>query len=136
MARSMEFDPSSEAFDTIIGPAVQIEGDFSSKGNIRIEGSLKGKLETEQNLEITSTAKIEANVSSQNMVIAGTVNGDIKAEGKITILETGKVFGDITSSTLAINPGAIFSGSSNMNKQNSTQEESAEAEEQIEVEVS
>ncbi len=117
MARASEFEQTTGEADTIIGPSVQIEGDLISKGNVRVEGTLKGKLLTEKNLEVTPTAHIEANVSAANMVIAGAVNGDIKASGKITILETGKVYGDITSSTLAINPGAIFSGQSNMNKQ-------------------
>ena len=116
MAQSIDLshvDSGSEV-DTIIGPSVQIEGDFISKGNIKVEGVVKGRLETEKDLEIAQSANVEANVSSNNMVIAGKVSGDIKAKGKITILESGRVFGDVTSATLAINPGAVFSGQSNM----------------------
>jgi cytoskeletal protein CcmA (bactofilin family) len=108
------YQNQSQNFDTIVGPSVSIEGDFLSKGNVRIEGMLKGRLETEQDIEVAESAKIDANVTANNMVIAGQVSGDIKAQGKITILETGRVQGDITSGTLAINPGALFSGQSNM----------------------
>lgn len=118
----------SDDVDTIIGPSVQIEGDFISKGNIKVEGEVKGRLETERDLEVAESATIEANVSVDNLIISGKVSGDIKAKGKITILETGRVEGDVTSSTLAINPGAVFSGQSNMSSDHEATEKSKENE--------
>lgn len=101
----------TDEVETIIGPSVKIEGDFTSNGNIIISGFISGKLSTTQNLRIEAGAKITADVKAREAVIAGEVNGNIIVEGNLEILSTAKITGDIRTRSIAIQQGAQLNGS-------------------------
>jgi len=101
---------TSNEIETVIGPSVHVEGDFVAVGDIVIEGTVSGKLRTENNLRIGENAKIFANVSAANILIAGEVQGNIKVKDSLELTGSARVFGDIKANTLTIAPGAILHG--------------------------
>ena len=46
--------------ETIIGPSVQVEGNFVANGDIIVEGTVSGSIKTEKNLRVGKDAKIFA----------------------------------------------------------------------------
>jgi cytoskeletal protein CcmA (bactofilin family) len=46
--------------ETVIGPSVKVEGNFSSDGDVVIEGQLTGTLKTTKNVRIGAGARIKA----------------------------------------------------------------------------
>ena len=96
--------------ETVVGPSVKINGDLNSEGNIRIEGSVSGKVKTSQSVHIGEAAKIAADVHAGNAVIAGEVQGNIKISGNLILLKTARVAGDVTCAVLRVEDGAQFSG--------------------------
>ena len=107
------FKPKEESGDnieTIIGPSVQVEGNFVANGNVIIEGIVSGTIRTEKNLKVGVNAKIFANVSAANALIAGEVQGNIKIKENLELTNTAKVFGDIKTKVLNINSGASLNG--------------------------
>lgn len=102
------------AAETVVGPSVKIQGDLNSEGNIRIEGSVLGKVQTTQSVHVGEAAVIQADMTAGNAIIAGQVQGNIKVTGNLILQGTAKVHGDIACAILRVEDGALFSGKCNM----------------------
>jgi len=96
--------------ETIIGPSVQVEGDFNAAGDVIVEGVVSGSLKTEKNLKVGQNAKIYANVVAGSAHVSGEIHGNIKVDGSLELTSTAKIYGDIKTDTLAIASGACFHG--------------------------
>jgi cytoskeletal protein CcmA (bactofilin family) len=108
--------------ESVIGQSVKVEGDLNSEGDLQIEGSVVGRVNTLRNLFVGETARIQADVTAQNATIAGIVEGDIKVNDTIVILETGKVLGNVFCKRFGIKEGAYFAGQSNMERDGAVEE--------------
>lgn len=100
--------------ETIVSAAMRIEGELKSNGNIKIDGSVTGKVQTSQDLIIGPNAQIEADLIATNAVIAGMVKGNVTIKNSLLILETGKLLGNISCMNLGVREGAYFSGACRM----------------------
>jgi len=96
--------------ETIIGPSVQVEGNFIANGDIVIEGTVSGNIRTAKNLRVGQNAKIFANISAANAVIAGEVQGNVKIQESLELTNTSKIFGDVKTKTLNVAAGASLHG--------------------------
>lgn len=96
--------------ETIIGPSVQVEGDFVAAGDIIVEGVVSGKLKTERSLKIGEGAKIFASVAAANALIAGEIQGNVKIKESLELTRTAKIFGDVKTKILIIASGATLQG--------------------------
>lgn len=102
--------------NTIIGKGVTVQGTLQTSADIQINGDFEGKLITDGDVVVGEHARIEADISGQNVYVSGEVVGDINALEKIEIMESGKVDGNVTSSALSIESGGILKGSSTMHE--------------------
>lgn len=102
------------AAETVVGPSVKIQGDLNSEGNIRIEGSVVGKVQTTQSVHVGEAAVIQADMQAGNAIVAGQVQGNIKVSGNLILQSTAKIHGDIACAVLRVEDGALFSGKCNM----------------------
>ena len=100
----------------IISVGTDITGDIKSTGDIRIDGMLKGNLNTKGKVVIGATGKIVGEIVSKNSEISGTIEGRIVVGQLLTLKASSKIFGDIETSKLSIEPGAIFSGTCKMSE--------------------
>lgn len=100
--------------ESIVGPSVKIEGDLKSNGNLRIDGSVIGKVKTAQNLMVGESAHIAADVEAENATIFGVVQGNVKVSGSLSLGSTGKILGDISCGKLKVEEGAYFAGKCQM----------------------
>ena len=103
-------EDGGDEIETVIGPSVQVEGNFVANGDIIVEGTVSGSIKTEKNLRIGQGAKVFAKISAANALIAGEVQGNIKIKENLELTNTAKVFGDIKTKILNISPGANFHG--------------------------
>lgn len=111
--QSAAFNPNTL---NIINSGTQILGDVNSDGDMRVDGTIKGYLTSKARLVLGPTAVIEGDVKAANIEISGEVNGNIYATELLTVKATAKISGDIVSNKLIIEAGAIFNGTSKMNK--------------------
>lgn len=119
MARNNSMIHTTEGMpaETIVGHSVKIQGDLVSEGDIKIDGTVTGKVRTTQNLFVGPTAKVEADVNAGSATVAGAIQGDVKADGLLVILQTGRISGNIECRQLAVEEGAYFSGTCKMAEQ-------------------
>lgn len=100
----------STEMETVVGPSVQVEGDFSSEGNIIVRGMVTGSIHTTNHLLVESGAKVVAHIQVGSACISGDVKGNIKAREKIELTSSARVIGDIETKILSIQAGALLLG--------------------------
>tara|TARA_B100000902_G_scaffold55402_1_gene62104 strand:- start:26647 stop:27060 length:414 start_codon:yes stop_codon:yes gene_type:complete len=98
----------------IIGVGTVITGDIQSKGDIRIDGTLKGAVKTRGKVVVGQAGIIEGDVDCNNADIAGTLNAKISVAQLLSLKATAKLTGDLVTNKLAIEPGAAFTGHCSM----------------------
>ncbi len=81
----------------IIPEDTLIEGCFSSKNSIRIEGHLNGVLYSKQVVTIDDRALINGNIVAAEVIVSGKINGNIYCLGKVLIKNGGEVDGNVYS---------------------------------------
>ena len=102
---------------TIIGEGVVIEGKISGKGNLIIEGSMKGDVELEENsITVGPNGRIEGEITALDAVISGQVSGKINARGTVNIAQHADFCGEIKAKSIAIDDGAFFKGTIEMDR--------------------
>lgn len=102
--------PEKDEVETVVGPSVNVEGDFSSEGNIIVKGSVAGSVHTSKHLSVEQGAKIMANVRAGSAQVAGEVKGNMKVKEVLELTSTARILGDLEVKTLIVEAGALISG--------------------------
>ena len=95
---------------SIIGEDLTIEGNVSSKGEIQVDGQIKGDVNC-GSLLLGDKAMVDGSVVAEDVVIRGKVMGSIRGL-RVTLQAQSHVEGDIHHQSLAIEQGAYFEGKS------------------------
>jgi cytoskeletal protein CcmA (bactofilin family) len=98
----------------MIGKGTSIKGDVKSDGDFRIDGNLNGSITSTGKIVVGNTGSIDGQITCQNADISGVVKATIKVKELLSLKATCKVNGDVHTNKLAIEPGAIFTGTCNM----------------------
>ena len=98
----------------MVGSGTVITGDIKSKSDIRIDGILKGSVNTEGKLVVGSSGVVEGDVVCSNADISGEIKAKITVSQLLSLKSSSKLNGDIITNKLSIEPGASFSGSCSM----------------------
>lgn len=113
-----------DAISTFIGTKSDINGSVSFEGTIRVDGGLKGKINSaEGTLIVGETAKIEAEINVGLAVIMGEVNGTVQAKKRIEIYKPARVVGDLQSPVISMDAGVTFNGNCAMGPKTISTEE-------------
>ncbi len=102
---------------TIVGTGAVFDGDLFAPETIRVDGTINGNINCDQNLILGTEGAIKGNISAQNVTISGKVDGDINVRGKLELFSTGKIRGNITARSLVIDEDAYFDGKCVMTSQ-------------------
>lgn len=98
----------------LIGAGTVIQGDIKTNGDIRIDGTLTGSISVKGKLVIGVSGSVDGEISCQNADISGTVKGKVTVAELLALKASSKLTGDIITNKIAIEPGAMFSGSCSM----------------------
>jgi cytoskeletal protein CcmA (bactofilin family) len=96
--------------DSTIGEDLKINGDVSSKGEIHLDGEVKGDVSCVA-LVLGESGKLEGNVIAEDVVIRGRLVGSIRAL-RVTLQAMCHVEGDVYHQSIALEQGAFFEGRS------------------------
>ena len=128
MARNNEIE---NPVINIIRKGTEIKGEVSCIGDIRIDGILNGKLNSEGKVVVGQSGVIEGDVVCKNADISGTIKASLSVKELLQLKATANIAGDINTNKLSIEPGASFTGSCNMGTvvkgiQNETKQEATQ----------
>ena len=112
----------------LIGEGTVITGDVITEGNVRIDGKLTGNLRAKGKLIVGDTGYINGEISCNLSEISGNIDGKIQVNELLSLKSTSKVQGDIFTDKLAIEPGAVFTGTCDMGKKTMVHNESTKEE--------
>jgi len=98
----------------MIGAGTTITGDIVSKGDIRVDGVLKGSINTQGKVVLGQEGTIEGDVVCINADVSGTINAKITVSQLLSLKSSANLNGDIVTNKLSIEPGATFTGSCSM----------------------
>ena len=92
------------------------EGRLTFEGTVRIGGSFKGEIFTNDTLVINPGARVDAQVEADTVIICGVVKGNIFARRKVIMHPPATFTGTVTTPSLRIDEGVVFEGASYMPK--------------------
>ena len=101
---------SSGSTITLIAKTAHVKGEIKGAGEVRIEGTVKGKIDCSATVIVAPGGRSRARSGPRPVTIAGKVKGDVFASQKIELTPTAEVEGDITSPRILIREGANFEG--------------------------
>lgn len=105
---------SNKGLYTMIGEGTTFEGKITVPHSIRIDGTMKGKMETTETLTVGNTGVIEADIVAKSAIIAGRVVGNLSVEDRVELEAQASLVGDLKTRDLIINEGATFHGNCSM----------------------
>lgn len=100
--------------DTLIGEGSVLEGSCISEADIRVEGEVNGDLRTSGEVVIGEKGSVRSEIHARDVTIAGRMEGTVRATGVVRITPSGRLTGMVEASSLIIEKGAVFQGTSRM----------------------
>lgn len=103
-----------ENIETLISEGVEIKGDITAQGSIRVDGNVSGKLNIKGDMVLGAKGKVKGEVTAQNLIIAGLIEGNVIIRERFEISATGRMNGDVQCNIITIEEGGILDGTSKM----------------------
>jgi cytoskeletal protein CcmA (bactofilin family) len=97
---------------TIIEEGSSFEGRLSYSGTAKIAGQFKGEIFTRDQLIISETAQVVAEVEASYVILKGQFEGNIVAHNKVVMIPPANFRGTVTTPSLKIEEGVVFEGAS------------------------
>ena len=98
----------------IISLGTKVTGEIESDGDVRIDGSLSGKISAKGRVVIGKEGVVDGEIHCKNTDISGKVNATMVVQ-ELTVFKASAVFtGDVTTSKISIETGARFTGNCKM----------------------
>lgn len=91
-----------------------VEGSLRCENDLRVDGTIKGKLKCDSKVIIGPTGVVDGEISCQNAVIEGRFKGKLNVSELLNIRETAEVEGEISTNKLLVQSGARFNVSCKM----------------------
>ncbi len=98
----------------ILSDGTKVKGDIISNGDIRIDGEMVGNLATKGKLVVGNNGKIQGEVQASNIEVSGLIKGKVTANELLNMKSSARIEGDIIAGKLAVEPGAVFTGTCSM----------------------
>jgi cytoskeletal protein CcmA (bactofilin family) len=109
------FGKQQRAMETIIGEGTCFTGELSSKGTIRIDGALEGRIRADW-IIVGDSGAIAGNAVCRGVIVGGKIEGIVHAVELVDIRAKGSIPGEIHTARLAVSEGGAFEGQSYMSK--------------------
>ncbi len=111
MAKNQETESPSI---NLLGAGTIVKGNVTANGDMRIDGTLIGSILSKGKVVVGSTGIVEGEITCQNADISGNIKAQVNVTELLTLKSSSRLVGDIKTNKLAIEPGAMFTGSCKM----------------------
>lgn len=104
----------STKIETLIGTAMEIQGDLIFSGGLHVDGKIVGNVIAEDDshsmLVLSDQGQIEGEVRVPYVVLNGQVTGDVYASERVELSSHGQVKGNVYYNLLEMAMGAEVNG--------------------------
>jgi cytoskeletal protein CcmA (bactofilin family) len=108
--------PRRSQLTAFIDEGSEIEGRYTFRGIVMLNGKFKGEISSDDTLIIGERAVLEADVRAGRLVVNGEVTGNLRATERIDLKRTARVFGDVEAPVVVLEEGVLFEGHCRMTK--------------------
>ena len=99
---------------SLVAPGDVFEGKVTTTNGVRVQGTVRGSIESSSNIQVDADALVEADLTAENVTIAGTYKGNLNCSGRLEITETGRASGELETGRILLHEGGFFEGSLHM----------------------
>lgn len=98
-------EPSARPLSALLGKGATYQGDMTFEGRVRVDGIYRGRICTEDTLEIGEGGRVEGDIDVAFLVVAGEANGGVRVRQKLILERTGLLKGRVDAVSLEVRPG-------------------------------
>jgi len=104
--------------ESVIGSGLTVKGDIHSKGTLRVDGKVEGKISANGSVVIGANGDVKADIVADHIIVGGIVRGNITGREKVELVLKGQLHGDVHTKPgkLLVSDGAVFEGSCKMSQ--------------------
>lgn len=110
MQRQQNLASHVEDNRTIVGAQTEIRGSVEGTGEIRVHGSIEGKVQLRGILHVEDGGLLKGDAGATQIFVDGIVLGDLSAEVSIVLRPGARVVGALVAPRLEVMEGAQFRG--------------------------
>ena len=107
---------SAEELNGFMDQGTEFEGELRFKDTFRIDGSVKGRIVSDNTLIVGESGRVDADIECGVVSIRGTVTGRVHGRERIELLAGSRVQATLVSPKLLIEDGAFFQGQCDMSQ--------------------
>jgi cytoskeletal protein CcmA (bactofilin family) len=96
----------------------EIEGRYTFKGTLMLNGRFKGDISSTDTLIIGEKGSVTGDIRAGQVLISGEVVGSVSCTERVELKRTARVFADVEAPLVVIEEGVLFEGHCRMTKAN------------------
>jgi cytoskeletal protein CcmA (bactofilin family) len=96
--------------ESVIGPDDFFDGRYRSERGVRIQGNVRGSIESRQYIFVEAGAEVEADLSAEDITVSGDFKGKITCRRRLEVSSTGKIQGQVQTALLVVQEGGAIDG--------------------------
>lgn len=93
-----------------LGPGSHFEGKLAFDEIVRLDGTFRGEITSQDTLIVGETADLQAQVIVGSLIISGKLRGSIKAVTRVEMRAPAQIDGDVETPSLTVEEGVIWNG--------------------------
>ena len=97
--------PRRGELTAFIDEGSEIEGRYTFRGTVMLNGKFKGEISSNDTLIIGERAVLQADVRAGRLVVNGEVTGNLSALERIELKRTARVYGDVEAPVVVVEEG-------------------------------
>ena len=96
----------------------EIEGRYSFKGTLMLNGRFKGDISSTDTLIIGEKGSVTGDIRAGQVFVSGEVVGSLFCTERVELKGTARVFADVEAPLVVVEEGVLFEGHCRMTKAN------------------
>ena len=108
--------PRANDLSAFIDEASEIEGTYTFRGTVMLNGKFKGEIASGDTLIIGDKAVVKASIRAGVVLISGEVVGNVLATDRVELRGSARVLGDVEAPVVVVEEGVTFEGQCRMTK--------------------
>lgn len=97
-----------------ISQGTVVKGEIISDGDIRVDGEVEGRIDSEGKVLFGESARMTGNIDAADVEFYGHIDGDMTVRNTLSLKSSACVNGDIHIRKLQVELGAQFNGACHM----------------------
>jgi cytoskeletal protein CcmA (bactofilin family) len=108
--------PKRSELTAFIDEGSEMEGRYTFRGTVMLNGRFKGEISSEDTLIIGERGIVAADIRAGRVLVSGEVTGNLRALERIELKRTARVYGDVEAPVVVLEEGVLFEGHCRMAK--------------------